>query len=258
MSFADEQELMAFVGGDHLLPKFTQEALEHELASFALPMLPNRNMAWLTVVTRRALAISMRHVGDGPQRMSPTDIRAELERLAGLTSATWLDLFQCHGEVESRLWDHAWKHWDGEGGTEIEEGVVIGAPSMHVRYKAAIRELDWLSGFLLEAARETKAKRGPWRSSEERQIRLERALYLAIIFEAAFGQKVTANNWRADGWRGDAYSKAKTPFMDFYQRMVKIAFDEEATPDLSGVLKDACRQHKVRPARFAQGVIPGL
>lgn len=258
MSFDDDEELMAFVAGDHLLPTFTQEAMERELIGFPLPLLPGRDMPWLTVATRRALAVSMRHVGDGPQRMSPTDIRTELERLASLTSATWLELFQCKGEVESRLWDHACKYWDGEGGAEIEDGVVMGEPSMHVRYRAAIRELDWLSGFIRQAARETKAKRGPWRSSEERQIRLERALYLAIIFEAAFGQNVTANNWRADGWRGDAYSKTKTPFMDFYQRMVKVAFGEAYTPDLSGILKEACREHKLRPARFMEGVIPGL
>lgn len=258
MAFDDEEEFLSFVGGDHLLPTFTQEAVEHEMDGFPLPLITSRDMAWLTVASRRALAISMRHFGDGPQRMSPTEIRAELERLAGLTSATWLELFECKSEVESRLWDHASNHWDGEGGVEFETGKFIGEPSMHIRYKAAIRELDWLSAFLRDAARETKAKRGPWRSSEERQIRLERALYLAIIFEAAFGERVTANNWRADGWRGDAYSKAKTPFMDFYQRMVKIAFGEEATPDLSGVLKDACREHKVRPARFAEGMIPGL
>lgn len=252
MSFADEEEFAAFIGRDHLMPTFTTEAVANAMQDFPLALLPTRSLEWLSVAARRALAISMRHIEDGPNRTSNAEIKAELERLSALTSATWRELFECDRAAESQVWDYAWKHWDGEGGTEIGQGQIIGEPTLHRRFKAAIREIEWLSRLLKDAAGKTASQNGPWRRAEERQIRIERAQYLAVIFEAAFGQPVTANNWP----NGTEYEKSS--FMDFYQRMVALAFGERVTPDLSGVTKEACRRHRVYPARFADGMIPGL
>jgi hypothetical protein len=46
--------------------------------------------------------------------------------------------------------------------------------------------------------------------------------------------------------------------MDFYQRMVALAFDEQVTEDISDVLKAACQLHRDQPVQFAEGLIPGL
>lgn len=252
MSFADEDEFAAFLGRDDWLKQVSDAAISDALKDFPLTLSKGRDMAWLAMAVRRALAISMRHIEEGPERTSNTDIRAELKRLAALVDSTWLELFECDHAADSRIWDYAWHHWDGEGGTDIGSGMVMGEPSDYRRFKAAIAELDWLANFMREAAKATQSQRGPWRQSEERRLRVERGQYLAPIFEAAFGQKVSANNWPSGTHR------VPSAFMDFYQRMVALAFNEHATPDISGVLKAACQLHRKHPAQFAKGLIPGL
>jgi hypothetical protein len=210
-------------------------------------------MDWLAMAVRRSLAISMPNISDGPERTSNADIRGELERLAALAGSTWLELFQRDYAADSRLWVHAWHHWDGEGGTDIGDGMVIGEPSEYRRFKAAVEELDWLASFMREAAKATESQRGPWRQSEEKRLRVQRGQYLAPIYEAAFGQKVSANNFPTD-----ARIKAQTPFMDFYGRMVTLAFGARETANLTEVVKAACQLHRQRPAEYADGIIPGL
>ncbi len=228
------------------LNKVTRDALAKTLEGFALTLEPGRDLDWLAMAVRRALSISMREESDGPQRTSNTDIRKELERLAELAGSTWRELFECKHSVDYRLWTIAWRHWDGEDGNVSE-------PADYRRFKAAVGELDWLTRFLRQAARETESPRGSWRSKERKWLRIERGQFLAPIFEAAFGQPVSANNFP-----NDARHKAPTAFMDFYQRMVALAFGEQATADLSGVLKAACQLHRKHPLQFDEGIIPGL
>lgn len=252
MSFADDAEFAAFIGRDHMLPAVTPEAVARALAGFALPLAPGRDMDWLAMAVRRSLAISMPNISDGPERTSNADICDELERLAALTGATWLELFQCDHAADSRLWDHAWRHWDGEGGTDVGDGMVMGEPSDYRRFKAAVAELDWLASFIREAAKATDVPRKQWRNPERKALRIRRGQYLAPVFEAAFGQAASANNWPSGKDRNP------TAFMDFYGRMIALAFGEQATPNISGVLKAACRLHRQHPAQFAEGIIPGL
>lgn len=246
MSFADETELSAFLGRDHLLPAVTSEAVARALNGFALQLLPGRDMGWLAMAVRRALAISLRNKSDGPDRTSNAEIRAELDRLSSMLQSTWQQLYECDHAVDDRLWTVAWRRWDGEGGNVRE-------PQEYRRYKAAVTEIDWLSRFLRLAAKETPSTRGPWRDKERKWIRIQRGQYLAPIFEAAFGQPVTANNYG-----NDARHKALTPFMDFYARMVTLAFGAREKSNLAEVVKAACREHRRQPAQFAEGVIPGL
>lgn len=235
-----------------LRDRITPVAVSESLCDFNPSLVSGRDMAWLAMAVRRSLAISIPNQREAPQRTSNADIRAELERLANLAGSTWLELFQCDDTVESQLWDHAWHHWDGHGGSDVGDGRVMGEPSDYRRFKSAVAELDWLASFMRDAARATASQRGPWRQSDGKRLRVERGQYLAPIFEAAFGQPVSANNWPSGTHRGPS------AFLDFYQRMVALAFGERATPDISGVLKAACQLHRQRPAEFAEGIIPGL
>lgn len=253
MSFADEEEFAAFLGRDDWLKQVSDEAVSNALDGFPLTLSEGRDMAWLAMAVRRALAISMRHPEDSPERTSNANIRAELERLAAVAGSTWLELFQCDHAADSRLWDHAWHHWDGEGGKDVGNGMIMGEPSDYRRFKAAVAELDWLASFMREAAKTTASQRGPWRQSEEKRLRVERGQYLAPIYEAAFGQPVSANNFPTD-----ARIRAQTPFMDFYGRMVTLAFGARETANLTEVVKAACQLHRQHPAEFAEGIIPGL
>lgn len=246
MTFADDEEFAAFIGRDHMLPSITAESVSSALANFSLSLAPDRDMEWLATAVRRALGISLRSIYDGPDRPSNTEVRETLHRLAKVTEDAWEALFNCNYSADSRLWTVAWRRWDGEGGN-------IGEPAEYRRFRAAVQELDWLSGFLRLAASETPIPSGPWRDSERKLIRIQRAQYLAPIFEAAFGKRATANNYGSD-----ARHKKPTSFMAFYVAMVKLAFGARETANLSEVAKVACRKHRQCPAQFGEGVIPGL
>lgn len=246
MSFADESEFAAFIGRDQMLHALTADAVAEALRDFSGQLQSGLTIDWLAMAVRRSLAIPMRNVSDGPERTSNSDIRAMIEKLSTGVQATWRELFEADSAVDDRIWTIAWRRWDGEGGN-------VGEPAEYRRFRAALAELDWLARFLRIVAAETESPRGSWRAKERKWIRIERGHFLAPVFETAFGQPVTANNWP-----GDAVHKAPTAFMDFYQRMVALAFDEKATPDLSGVLKLACKLHREQPVQFAAGVIPKL
>ena len=252
MSFNNGEQFWSFVGRDHFLPNFDLEAVSAAMDGFPLKLCAGRDIEWLTVASRRALAILMRHVSDGPDRKSNAEVKAEIEELSQTLRETWLRLFELDHLAEDQIWRYAWRVWDGEGGEDVGDGRIMGTPTLQRRFSEAKTELDWLSGFLARVSKEVTTQKTKWRSTETKSIRIERAQYLALIFEAAFGEQISANNWPS------GKEQEKTPFMDFYQRMVGLAYGEHCTPDLSGVIKEACKRHRVFPAKFADGVIPGL
>ncbi len=252
MSFADDDELDAFFWRDHLLPSVTPDAIASALKGFALPMQPGRDFDWLAMAVRRALAISL-GIGAGPEPTSAVMIQAELQRLAILTESTWLQFMKLTRVGDSSLSDFAWSRWDGEGGTDVNGDNVTRWSSDYRRFEAAVRETRWLADFLRQAAMAIEIPRGPWQTSENKRLRIERGYHLAPIFEAAFGQRVTANNF-PNGPRGTA----RTPFMEFYQRMDTLAFGTRVSLNLAEVMKAACKLHRQHPAQFGEGSIPGL
>ncbi len=253
MIFADDDELGEAITGATRLSQMTGDSIARALDNFALPLQPDRNLEWLAMAVRRSLAIAIPDLNNGPDRTSNREVRSEVERLAGIVGSAWQELFLIKDAAESHIWDYGWKQWDGKGGTDIGHGMMMGEPSEYRRFKAAVAELDWLAGFLRQAAQATKSQSGPWRQSEAKRVRVERAQYLAPIFEAAFGQKVSANNFP-----NDVRHKAPTAFMDFYQRMVTLAFGVQETVNLAEVAKAACQLHREHPAQFGEGIIPGL
>ena len=253
MSFAYEEEFSAFIYRDDWLPMMTRDAVASALEGFATPLLPGKEMDWLAMAIRRSLAITVKAHGEGPRRKSNIEVRGELQRLSDTVAETWQRVFERSVDVDYRLWQVAWRHWDGEGGTVLPDGLIMGEPSDTRRFEAAVVELDWLARFLRLAVLDTESQRGPWRQSEEKRLRVERGQYLAPIYEAAFGKRVSANNHP-----NDARHKAPTPFMDFYARMVTLAFGARETANLAEVVKAACQLHRQHPAQFAEGIIPGL
>lgn len=248
MSFADEEEFAAFLSRDDLLRQLSDSAVAEALAGFPLQLVQGRDMAWLAMATRRALGVSLRNVSEGPDRPSNAEVRADLVRLTEHASEAWLALFQRSYEVDTRLWDEAFAQWEGLNALNSVEDPEFG----YNRFVRALEELQWLCDFLSATVRGTEEQRGNWRSAERRRERIWRGQFLAPIFEAAFGQPATANN------HPHGPESGPSAFMIYYQKVVALAFGEQATPDISGVLKAACRLHRQTPVEFAEGIIPEL
>lgn len=253
MSFPSDEDLADIFSLDDLLPNISTESVAEALNGFSIPLIATKDFEWLATAIRRSLAITIREERNGPDRPSNVEIRSDLQRLATMSESTWLELTRCSGAAEARLWDYAWHTWDGDGGTDVGEGIIIGPPSDTKRFENAVRELEWLASFMRMAAGATHVPRGPWRDVERKRLRQERAQYLAVIFEAAFARKVSSNNFPHDSRHA-----APTPFMEFYRRIITLAFDAHETSNLPDVVKAACREHRVFPAQFGEGIIPGL
>lgn len=252
---SDESDLDRWLHHDLDLPHVTAEAVTEALNGFAAPLAKGKDMAWLAMAVRRSLGITIQHVSDGPDRRDNASVRREMEGLAKSAGDTWKAIFGRSSEADSVMWDYAFRNWDGQGGEDLGNGLATFDPDETElrRFKAALSELDWLSGFLRRAAQGIESDRGPWREGIKKRLRIERGCYLAPVFEAAFGQPATANNWPSD-----ARHVAPTAFMDFYQRMMTLAFPTEPISNLSDVLKVACQHQRRQPAWINEGLIPGL
>lgn len=194
----DGDWLIPFVSGEDQLPQVTAEALARRLHQLPFGLQEGRDWKWLAMLVRRALALSLPDRRDGPERDSNGEIRDELLRLSSLASDTWLQLFDPADSVDSHLYWFALSRWGGSGGEDVGNGMVMGDPADFVRFRAALSELDWVSSYLRDAARSLPKQAGPWRASEQKSRRIERAQWLAPIFEAAFGHKISANNFPHD------------------------------------------------------------
>lgn len=235
MSVGDEGELDRFLYRDGMLPNMTAEAVAAALDGF--PLQSRYSMGWLAKAARRALAITIRAAGDRPGRQSNSDTKAELKKLSALAGKAWLAIQERSQAADGAAWDYAWRHSPLEGETTIDD-MTIGKPSDYRRFSEALAHLDWLSSFLRGAATSVDLQAPRWREAEAREIRIERAQYLAPIYKTAFGLDELIR------------------FTDFYQRMVALAFDEGDIPDLEALIAEARRRHSQSPATFAEGVIP--
>jgi len=218
---------------------------------FPLKLVEGRDNEWLANAVKRAVAVTITDTGPrsylkasyGRGRDSNLEVKQELERLAKLVRKArsgaklahkaWSVMFKRSDAVDSRLYDHAWDTWDGKGGIDTGDGVA-GTPPDYTRFEAAVNELEWLAGFLKNAALATEGQGVRWRESVERKLRIERGQLLAFVFEAAYGKGISINNWPTD-----SKAKSPTPFMHFYQQVVGLFLGETETKDLPRILKEA-------------------
>ena len=249
----DYARLGAHLDAEPSLQHVSVEAVTKILNELTVPLRAEREADWLAMAIRRALALGLPNFRNHPERAANADTKDELKRLAGLIESVRGQILARSDEADDRLWNHGWLYWARHEATNDEADLKVSRPPSYVRFEGAILELDWLTNFLNSAAMEIEPQNGPWRSAEYRKLRVQFALNLAPIFEAAFGRSVTANNFPNDPRHPDP-----TPFMDFYQRVVSLAFGEQVTPDLSGVIKEARKRHKKYPVRYPKDFLPGL
>ncbi|WP_339822781.1 hypothetical protein [uncultured Parasphingorhabdus sp.] len=242
MSFTNDEELNRFLHHEHAFPNITADSLSDKLAHFPLPRANGKDFEWLGMAIRRALGLSIRAEVDGPNRQSNTDTRKELDNLGKRAGKLWLAMFDgISHEGEDALWRFAHLNWNGEGGTTID-GLSYGDPAEMIRFRSALKELDWLSQWLRRGARQIPTQQPRWTEKEHREIRIFRALCLAPIYLAFY--------------RTDKLSIK--PFGDFYQRIAALAFDEDDIPDFESIISDARKIHGAQPTVFAADFIPGL
>lgn len=246
MSSESDAELDSFLNRDHWLPHMTAEAVGDALLGF--PLESERPLGWIAMAARRALSVTVRNATEGPERKPAKDVRDELTDLGARLGQIWVDCESRSQEADGRVWDYSFQNWEGVNALAAAED-----PNFAFnRFSAALRELDWLAGFLRRAGQSTEVPRGNWVAVEQKRLRIDRGHCLAPVFEATFQEPAQANNWPSDA------RHSKTHFMDFYQRMTGLAFGDSSNTNLSDILKAACRMHRRDPVVFEDSFIPGL
>ena len=232
----------------YLLPHVNEDGICKAMAGFPLRLSPEKDESWLANAVQSAMAITIPNIEAEPAfRIGNAAIRDELDEFAVLAWGAWKRIFGRSNGADEALMDFAYRRWEGSRESSSSDP---NSPSN--RLTRALAELEWLAVFVGQASRDVEPQKPNWRTREKRELRIERAAYLATIFEAAFATKVSANNFPS------GKDLARTPFMDFMQRMFALAFNEHAIPDLAGIAKEVIRQHRQTPAVFEPGIVPGL
>ena len=244
MSSDDADLFTQLLLGEPTLAALTESAVARALDGFDLT--PRRKMSWIARAVQGAVYASMLPADESPDRRSNSEVRDEILKLSGECSRMRDRLWQRSQEADRAIWDRAVDTWTAAADPKLQS-VQIGPPADYKDFSEALRQLDWLSNYLRSVAAVLHAQPPNWRRAEEREQRVVRAQFLSPIYEEAFGREPTVNTW--------PMAKSLGPWADFYQRIVALAFGEQATPNLEAVLDEARRRHKTRRVTFGAGVI---
>lgn len=238
MTFANDEEFDRWAYMEDHFSDLTPSNLAAELAHFTYKLAEGKDYDWLAMAIRRALALSVRAAGDGPDRQPNAETRKEIQGLAKRSGKLWLALREnLSQEADDALYSYAFRNWAGE-----REGISSGDPTEWKRFRSALAELDWLSGWLRRAADQIPSQRPRWTEREVRNIRIQRGLALAPIYLSAYRVNTLA-------------SKA---FGDFYQRVTDLAFDEGDIPDFESMMSEIRQSHSKEPLVYEAHFIPGI
>jgi len=213
------------------------DTVQKALASSSLEFADGWNYEILAVEIRNALAPTIPPETVDPARLSNAEIRDRIAKISKSAKALDNEISGLSSMVDGRLMSESVRH----DGFANFIGFIFSKDSRYFRFHEISSNLSFIADFLDSAAGNVERQASKWRQSEQRRLRVWRGERLIPVFENAFGRKITLN-----GWPSDPRHHAATPFMDFYQRVTKLAFGEEITGDLSGVLKEARKSVNVR------------
>ena len=205
-------------------------------------------MVWLARLVRRAVGWAYQAYGYGLYGLTNRQIKEELSNTASLLERARAVLSELSPETLGHIRARALGRAIASAPQKSDNAVGADAGLVAIDLASMIDPFDVLDDELADAivALEEVAQGLPDEGDHitrtlVSEARLGRARCLASVFETAFGQKPKANNY-------PHRDLEMTAFMDFFQRMSGLAFDEEGVPSLAAVTKAACRMHKTDPA----------
>jgi hypothetical protein len=218
---------------DEALCHITASVIGQALDGFPLSLADGWDEETLAGSVREALALTLPSDEYDPARLSNAELKGRLHKLSSTASRLNEGISEYKKDIDHHLSDHS---FHSEGFVNYI-GFILTDTTGYSQFLRFATQLPLIVKFLEEAACNVERQAPKWRQAKERELRIWRAERLIPIFETAFGSKITVNNWTENG--GDPRHRKPTPFMVFYQRMMALAFSEQATSDLSAILKEA-------------------
>jgi len=218
---------------DAVYPHICEASVAKALDGFSPALASDKTLTWLATVARRMIAMSTIANKFRPQELSESIVRDNIldqsERAADLLRR----IYSNSPNISKILFNYSAKRMSDLNG-------VVNPTDSEFEYNMylnSIQALDWLSKFLSDVASSIDTPKRGWRLKRESQQRVLTARYIAAVFETAFDQAVTVNNWPSEDSKPSA-------FIDFYQRMEKLAFGKNNYTNLTADLKKARAEHE--------------
>jgi hypothetical protein len=210
------------------LDRVTATAIEHALSGFALPLADAWTHEQLAEEVRQALSLPQRHFQS--QRLSNQEIRTRIQRLSGAASKLAAGFEDLGGEAELHIAGSSFK----ASGKNNFLGFLHTERTGYATFYRWASQAKLMAQYLEAVAEDVSRQSPQWRRKVDRDLRVVAGAALIPVFEQAFGTRATVNSWPSD----IRHSKP-TAFMEFFQLVMKLVFDENAVPDISGTLKRA-------------------
>lgn len=242
------------------LAHVTPDAIEATLGDFELPV--RKSSKWLAARTRKALFQSIgseEEIDDYPGKAALrkeigaiADALAEAKRLFAERSNHAESVLRQHSRYDKFDHRHDWDRpiekqpdaldrLDCERSREWVESsnnLAVGSTDWQ-KFREMVCGMLELEEYLraASAAQLNSAEPSRWRAAEKKKRRIHFAANLAPVFEEAYGQDATVNNW-AD----ESGNPILGPWPKFFNRIACLALKIDRVPDLPGLLKAARRE----------------
>lgn len=212
------------------LSHITADTVKEALGGASLDLANGWDFKILAIEVREALSRTIPLKTYDPERVSNTEIREKFSQLSMKARALANEISTLHSLDHQHLSKTSFKI----DGFANFIGFIFSQSNQYYRFQKTVPEVSFIADFLEAASHSVEEQSHKWRDHERKRLRIWRAETLIPIFCDAFGQAATVNKAPTiDHWQNP------TKFMIFFQRMMGLAFGENATPNLVEVLETA-------------------
>lgn len=223
------------------LSEVTAETVARALSELPLSFANGWDMELLAANIRRGLSVFEHQTSNESERVGNADAQKEMTRLANLAA----ELLKASQSLSSTALNAVWQRALKEDNFNRDDPDSNLDPPSFRRFGQVNDELAWLAWFFRNAASDIETRTTRWRQRSLRDQRIRRGYVLGAIYQAAFNEEPTVNDFT--GELGGGSAQAQTHFMRFYKCMVALVFGEQATNDLPGVLRQSVNLLKAHP-----------
>jgi hypothetical protein len=226
------------------------------------PLESSKSVRWLTASVRR-IHIFTRHE-DIEAHPGHAAVRKELAEIIESLGTVRQILDRRSNWAESALRRYALIHaknpdfsksdvenWSGDWWGAGSRNLARIVPDWS-KFREGVKSLEFLQDFAAEADKSYSLLPDPprWRDSERRKDRVSFACQLSAVFEHAYGQDATLNNWT------DEEGNPKLGnWPDFCERLGKLTLSLDRFPDLVGTLKAARKEYLISRAFYKRQIL---
>lgn len=216
--------------------------LAEVFSDFPLRLSEDYDYEWMAIAIRNAIILSFHLRKPSPGQKSNADFRNEIMKISQKAKSISDEI----GNLTENLWAIASQYYitnlTKQNYYDMHDFFSTWEEQSNNFINAAV-QIREMSKFAKSLHEKIPVPQKNWRQRAAKNIREVQGYLLAPIFEAAFENRVTINNFGT----GDARHKRPTAFMDFYIRVTTLIYGKPDYTGLPRALKRARVEHMQKP-----------